>query len=232
MMNVANPWLSLPSLAPYVLPEDRLNLAAFNAKLRVGSAQRLDIETVIPEPFAGAVTTARVLILQLNPGLDSKDAAAHADPQFRKALLANLRHENAQWPFYFLDPRFRDAHPGGLWWQAKTKKLAEVVPLEHLAERLAVVEWFPYKSRRYRSGCAVRSQEYGFSLVSSAIERGALIVISRSRALWESSVPSLRSYQRQLTLASVQNIALTPNNVKYRGRKTAAGWNMLVEALR
>jgi hypothetical protein len=49
--------------------------------------------------------------------------------------------------------------------------------------------------------------------------------------LWERSVPALRGYARKLTLSSVQNPALTPNNVKYNGEKDAKAWGMLVEAL-
>ena len=231
--SLANPWRALPSTAPYVLPQDRLKVEAFNAKLTPTSPYRLEVDTVIPEPFAGAVTSAPVLVLQLNPGLDlATDTPSHADPQFRTVLFANLHHEQTAWPFHFFDPRFRDSHPGGRWWKSKTKKLAEVIPLEHLAKRLAVIEWFPYKSSRFKGGCTVPSQEYSFSLVSAAIERRALIVISRSRALWESSVPALRSYPRTLTLSSAQNVTLSPNNLKHNGEKTSAAWERFIEALR
>ncbi len=226
-----NPWFALPTAGPFVLPEDSAAVDAFNARLPARSPCRIDVEAVIPEPFVGAVLTAPVIVLQLNPGSDETNAAAHAVPEFRVALLANLRHELTDWPFYFLHPRFRVSQPGGRWWTGKTRKLAEVVPLKRLAERLAVVEWFPYKSPRYRLGCTVRSQEYGFSLVSDAMRRGALIVISRSHALWRKSVPALQDYRRQLTLASVQNVALTPNNLKYKGVKSPEAWSMLVEAL-
>jgi len=144
------------------------------------------VEDLIPEPFIDAVTTASVMVLQLNPGLDPVgDPIAHADLRFRKALFANLRHEASDWPFHFLDPRFRQSTPGGRWWTARTKKLAEAVGYERLAKQLAVVEWFPYKSTRFKPGCRVDSQQYGLFLVSSAIRRGALIVISRRAAWWE-----------------------------------------------
>ena len=101
-----------------------------------------------------------------------------------------------------------------------------------MAKRLVVVEWFPYKSTRYKAGCLVRSQAYGFFLVSAAIQRGALIVISRRVAQWEQSVPELRLYRRTLTLSSPQYIGLTPNNMKHNAEKTAAAWTVLVDALR
>jgi hypothetical protein len=228
---VINPWVDLPRTSPHVLPMDRARVEAFNAKLPRSSPYRIHVDAVIPEPYAGAVATARVVVLQLNPGCDETNPASHADPNFRAALLANLRHELTQWPFYFFDPRFRNSHPGGRWWMSKTRKLAEAIPIEDLSQRLAVVEWFPYKSRRYRRSCTVPSQEYGFFLVESTISRGALIVLSRGRRDWEKSVPALRGYQRKLTLSSVQNVALTPNNLKHRGRKTPKAWRMLVDAL-
>lgn len=223
--------MSLLPSSPFVLPEDRASIEAFNASLPPSSPFRIATEEVIPEPFVGKVTTAPVVVLQLNPGNDDMNAASHADPAFRAALLGNLRHAAAEWPFYFFDPRFRDSHPGGRWWIGKTRKLAEAVPLELLAHRLAVVEWFPYKSPKYRRGCRVRSQEYGFSLVASAVERGALIVVARSVALWEASVPALRRYRRKLTLSSTQNVVLTPNNLKSDGRKGPKAWDLLVRAL-
>jgi len=230
--SVANPWRVLPSTAPYVLPEDRLAIEAFNAKLPSTSPYRLDVETVIPEPFIGSVTSASVVILQLNPGFDpTTDPASHADRQFRTALFANLHYEQTAWPFYFFDPQFRDTHPGGRWWKSKTRKLAEAIPLRHLGQRLAVIEWFPYKSRRYKGGCTVPSQEYSLSLVSAALARGARIVISRSRALWERSIPDLQRYPRKLTLSSVQNVALSPNNLQHEGKKTSAAWEVFIEAL-
>ena len=231
--NMTNPWLALPPSPPYVLPDDRTCVEAFNAKLPPDSPRRIEIEAVIPEPFVGAVKTAPVVVLLLNPGFGPEDAASHADPEFRTALISNLRHVPSKWPFYFFDPRFRDTHPGGRWWIEKTKRLAEeVIPLSALAQRLAVVEWFPYKSTKHNSGsCRVLSQDYGFSLVAFAMERGALVVIARSVPSWESSVPALQNYPRKLTLSSSQNVALTPNNVKLNGEKTAA-WELLVNALR
>ena len=223
--------LALPSSPPYVLPDDRTCVEAFNAKLPSDSPSRIKIEDVIPEPFVGTVKTAPVVVLQLNPGFSCRDPASHANPEFRTALISNLSHEPSQWPFYFFDPRFRDTHPGGLWWVDKTKELAEVIPLPILAQRLAVVEWFPYKSTKHKHGCRVRSQAYGFSLVASALERGALVVIARSVRLWEGSVPALQYYPRKLTLSSNQNVVLTRNNVLLNGEKKPAAWDLLVNAL-
>ena len=94
-----------------------------------------------------------------------------------------------------------------------------------------MVEWFPYKSAKFKLACRVQSQEYGFALVRAALARGALLVIARGMKLWEESVPAIRTYPRKLTLSSVQNVALTPNNLKLQGRKSKRAWALLVGAL-
>jgi hypothetical protein len=228
---MVNPWLALPTTSPHVLPEDRAQINAYNAKLPETSLHRIQVDELIPEPFIGAVATAPVIVLQLNPGNAENNVASHAQPDFRRALFANLRHEPTEWPFYFFDPRFRE-HPGGLWWISKTTELlAEKGQFERLAHKLAVIEWFPYKSSRFRGNCSVPSQQYGFSLVGSAMARGALVIVSRSVALWEKSVPALQGYERKLTLSSVQNVVLSRNNVKFNGVRSARAWEMLREAL-
>lgn len=226
-----NPWSQLPPEGPCVLRGDRPPIADYNARLPAGSPFRIITEGVVPEPFIGAAQTAAVLVLQLNPGFDESNVASHADPAFRVALLANLRHASSEWPLYYFDPRFRSDHPGGRWWTAKTRQLAREVPLRVLAQMMAIVEWFPYRSARFKPGCRVPSQAYGFALVSAAIARKALIVVSRSVSLWQESVPGLAGYPRQLTLSSAQNVALTPNNLLLEGHKQERAWALLIEAL-
>src|SRR5581483_4707638 len=96
-----NPWIDLPEVSPFILRDDHESIQQFNAKLPPEMAYRIMTENVIPEPFVGCVETARVIILELNPGYDSTNVASHADPLFHSALLANLKHEFTDWPFYF-----------------------------------------------------------------------------------------------------------------------------------
>lgn len=148
-------------------------------------------------------------------------------------MLDNLQHRNTEYPFFFFDPRFIKT-PGGIWWKDKTKVLRNEVPLKVLSKNIAVVEWFPYKSDKFKypgKRKRVASQEYSFNLVSEAMDRGALIIISRSVKLWEESVPELQNYNRKLTLSSAQNVVITPNNLLLNREKTTAAWEMLLEAV-
>jgi hypothetical protein len=227
---VFNPWTRLPAKVPYVLDADRGEIDKFNSRLTRDSRHWLQVEAVIPEPFVGNVRTAPVIVLQLNPGYDDNDSEWHSQPAFRAASIANLRHKKSEWPFFFFDPQFR-ASPGGKWWIGKTRAMAAEIGLSKLAKNLAIVEWFPYHSNRFKRGCRVASQVYGFSLVSAAIDRKAIIVVARGQKLWEESVPALRTYPRVLALSSVQNTAITPANLKLKGIKTDAAWKMLLSAL-
>lgn len=219
-----NPWRALPNVPPYVLGADLASINQSNAK-----RHWIEVENVLPEPFIGAVHSARVIALQLNPGFNAElDPPVHAQADFRTALLKNLRHEESDWPFYYFDPAFTGT-PGGKWWARHTKKLREAVPVKTLAQRFAVVELFPYKSHRYRR-CDVDSQSYGFELVRNAMKRDAVVLISRSLAMWESAIPELRGYGKRLTLSNYQRVYITPNNLMLRGVKSNDAWEQLISA--
>lgn len=226
-----NPWLGLPQTSPFVLPMDAYAIGSHNCSCEQKPEFAFNVTDVLPEPFIGDAQNASVIILQLNPGFDPlADPPAHADKKFRTSLLANLGHEDQQWPFYCLNPDFQ-SYPCSTWWHKKLRKIKEKVPCEILAKRLAVIEWFPYKSTRFKHGKRVDSQDYSFYLVRNAIARGSLIILSRSRKLWEYSVPELSNYRRLLTLSSVQNVSLTPGNLLLEGQKFTGAWEMVLSAL-
>jgi hypothetical protein len=87
-----NPWLKIPLEAPYVLEIDREGIERYNA--RTASPDRQIDTSLIPEPFIGNPRSAKLVLLNLNPGLAEGDAKAHADPGFKAAMLRNLRHES------------------------------------------------------------------------------------------------------------------------------------------
>lgn len=227
----ANPWLDLPESPPYVLPSDAGAVERFNAGLKAGQeAFKIQVDSVIPEPFVGDPRTASVVVLLLNAGYKSVDDAAHADPAFLAALHKNLRHEPTDFPFYFLDPEFKDT-PGGAWWRARLRWLIADTSLEQVAHRLACVEWFTYKSTSFKTGCRVPSQRYGHALVADTLARGALVVPLRARKVWEQSVPALARQRHDITTASQQSVYLSPGNLKLNGAKTPEAYDLLVNAL-
>ena len=85
----------------------------------------------------------------MNPGYSPEDDAWHVDPVYRTAIIDNLSHRAARFPFYFLDPRLKDA-PGSAWWRRRSRWWIRDVGIEELARNLFCAELFPYHSRRYR----------------------------------------------------------------------------------
>jgi hypothetical protein len=192
-----NPWSSLRENAPYVLDEDRKEIE-----------QYAEIDTsLVPEPFIGNPASAKVLLLNLNPGWDQRDAEAHADAKFKAAMFRNLRHEKQEYPFYPLNPEF-EWTPCAKWWLKKTRKLIEECGRSKVADGLLVIEWFPYHSREWNGQYACTSQEYSFYLARQVIDSDVPPILMRKRQFWE----AIDARIGQSPPRSFMNPALTPKN--------------------
>jgi hypothetical protein len=187
-----NPWLELSGQSPYILETDRVAIERYNQSVH-DDDKRVIVESV-PEPFIGNPTTAKVVLLSLNPGHSEDDAKAHSDNDFRQAMMHNLRHEAQECPFYGLNPKF--AWTGcGIWWQAHTRSLHDTgLSWEATSEGLLVIEWFPYHSRRSAlpSKPVCPSQEYSFQLVKEMLGN-KIVVGMRSKKHWLNIVPAVQN---------------------------------------
>jgi hypothetical protein len=133
--------------------------------------------------------------------------------------LANLRHKQAKYPFYLLDPDLNFA-PGFCWWKQKLGPLMGALDDprgEKVSKGVFCVEFFPYHSETFSSRWNTNilpSQEYSFRLVQRAIRRNALILIMRSGKIWREHVPELKTYSKDRweEASSPQNPAISPNN--------------------
>jgi hypothetical protein len=206
---VKNPWIRLPTNAPFVLPED----APLIERRNRGAPEETRIETdLIPEPFLGN-PDAPILLLNLNPGYDPREVPLHtSEPTFIALSRANLSHEVTQYPFYLLDPSV-DRSLGHQWWLRKLASLIESAGAQALAESLFCAEYFPYHSRRYRhSPTLLPSQFYTFELARRSAAKAKAIVLMRGARYWLQALPSLGSDPRVIRLRSVQNVAISPRN--------------------
>lgn len=213
-----NPWEHLSTNKPFALPSEYDILVEFNQIADNNHKLQLD---VLPEPFIGN-PDARIVLLSLNPGFDKSDHEHHARQDFSEVIWRNLRHEASEYPFYYLDPKFRDTG-GAVWWLKKLRVLIEDTSLEAVAQGLFCVELFGYHSINYRPiPKRIRQeplphQHYGSQLVRQAMERGAEIVIMRSKKIWLESVPELVNYPVH-TLRNPQNPTVSPGNLEGYGR--------------
>jgi hypothetical protein len=203
-----NPWRFLLPAQPHVLAEDAPAINAFNA--RAATNKQYDL-SLFPEPFFGS-NLAPVLLLALNPGWSPNDGAVHGQPWFAEQSRRSLAHELQPYPFLHLQPG--SSTPGSLWWQRITGTLIGAVGFEAVAKNLSCVQFFPYHSLEFGSArLTVPSQQYGFHLVRSAIQRGAEIVVMRSWRLWSEAVPELSAYPRVHFVRNPRNPSLSPKNL-------------------
>ena len=216
---VENPWSRLPSDAPFVLPQDRSIVERFNE--RYGHDCAVAIQTqLLPEPFIGD-PNASVYVLGLNPGYEpDHDDAWHGKPVYREAIIGGLSHRNAEYPFYFLDPRIETA-PGSGWWRRRLKWLIAEFGIKSLARKLFCVELFPYHSRSWKTvpktlshNGLVPSAEYSAHLVRRAVATERPIVVMRGFPRWCRLIPELVACGKLFRLRSPQNVALSPGNVE------------------
>lgn len=160
---------------------------------------------VIPEPFIGNPDTAKVVLLNLNPGYDEMVERCHSRPEIKEAIFQNLRHESRAYPFYAFNPVFAETGVAS-YWRQYTAALQREAGLNdrELSQRLLVIEWFPYASTRgglpVKPVCA--SQSYSFELARELLARGVEMIGTRSRERWLKAgseftrVPFLKNNQR------------------------------------
>jgi len=202
-----NPWLNLPTQAPYLLASDCDAIGSFNA---TASANHTIHTEMYPEPFIG-LPHAPVVLLGLNPGAAKEELQPPKNPILLQAYADNLQHIITDIPFYLLNPAIGGA--GYRWWTTKLRPLLRRYDEHFLARHLFVVEYFPYHSHRWSYRLPfVESQHYTHYLVQQAIERGAVIIVMRSYRLWIQAVPHLASYPHMYRLNSPQNVIISPNN--------------------
>ncbi len=192
---IANPWITLSTQPPFVLPQDKSKLDVYdevdNPSL---TAFRLHLP---PLPFQGN-PEAPIVVLGLNPGYDVGDESKQTTDYFRETSFRNYRHDaTLPYPLFFLDPQIEgnDSGKGQQWWHRRLKYLRAHYNDTLLAQAILSVQYSPYRSTSYKpTRQSLPSQEYGFALVRQAIERGALIIGLRSKKLWVEAVEELGDY--------------------------------------
>jgi len=185
-----NPWKRLPQECPYILEIDRKSEYIQRYQQVVSHDTKLMVES-IPEPFIGNPKTAKVVLLNLNPGHSKTDKEEHCRSEIKEAMLHNLYREPQEYPFYPLNPAFKGTGVEKYWTDLKIRKLQEEAGIDTptFAKKLLVIEWFPYHSTRSAlpKKCVCESQKYSFQLVKQMLEEGVEIVGMRSRDHWLSA---------------------------------------------
>jgi len=210
-----NPWRSLPQSPPFVLDVDEPFVRAHNERFGARSPQHIDLR-LPPQPFAGKLN-APVVVLLANPGRSVADFRQQSSGPRLEALVNAIQAPRGT-PFWPLTPRFQKTKAGE-WWLSRTRDLCAEPSKEDgiafVAERLMSIELHGYHSQTWSAPLRnFPSQNYGFELVTKAMDRGALIVVARCQRYWYASAPGLRQYERQVkNLMSSRSAYLSRGNL-------------------
>ena len=216
-------WNKFEPSAPYIHPDDRTALSPsskdkyfhdgsknfnhFVMSSRFGdfSESRFDL-SLLPQPYAGDLKRAEIVILLLNPGFGFTDYYGEDRMAgFTQRLEENLRQSfhSQEYPFLWLDPGLC-WHGGFVWWEKKLRPvLTEIakkyfkenyrLAMHDLAKRLACIELFPYHSPRFGAHSietllpsVKAAQTYVKDVLQSeAIAGKKLVIITRRIKSWE-----------------------------------------------
>jgi len=178
-----------------------------------------------PTPFYGNVKKSKILLLNGNPSVDKvHDYKDEADASYLREFAACLSQSDSAkmfsvWPEFSSSSHYR-------WWNqhllpnVDSEMRLRVFGSEErarvfFAENISVVEYLGYRSKStpwFYGNTILPSQEYGFHLVREAMQDRKLILIMRSKKLWEAAVPGLKDYPC-LRLRSSQNVTLSECNI-------------------
>jgi hypothetical protein len=226
-----NPWLDLPGAPPYVLPDDRPYVDAWNDTRGAKEQDHRWLHTeVLPEPFVGA-RDAPVVMLSLNPAwLDDPTKNEHLwQPSYIAAVRANLGDDPAGHVLHGLLDEFSNT-----WWRRCWAAVdREGVPFERIARRMLSVEFHGYFSTNWASlPVALPSQWYGFELVADAMARGAFIIVTRGGRDWDVAVPGLSRYERRLATSNPRRMTVSRRNLLATNALDTDPFDAVVHALR
>ncbi len=198
---MTNPWLSLPDHAPYMLQTDAQAINRHNETASTATFIHADL---LPEPFIGRLD-APIVTLMTNPGWDPIDRLIYESEYAKQVYRANLEQGTLEYPFYMIDPTFvanqdpsipRGRHKAGpFWWLNTLKHLIDATDRKTVAHNILNIEYFPYHSQKNPLlKSSLESQHFGFEQVRQAMDRQALILVSRNLVHWYKAVPGLYEY--------------------------------------
>ena len=203
---IENPWSLLPhSGNNLILPIDQFKVSQHN--YNSGDSHKFHSE-LIPEPYIGNVS-ALIVALNANPGYNEFEVNIHNNPKIKKIMLDNLSHNYSG--FYYLSKEL-DISSGATWWRKKLKQLIVDTSINSVSKNFMVIESMAYHSRKFKF-INLPSQQYSCQLVKMAIDKGAFIIIMRSKNVWFDLVPRLNTFKNLIIMNNPQQTYFSPGNM-------------------
>ena len=214
-----NPWLSIDKNADsFVLAVDKNRVSEYSETRQGEKSDFRLITSVVPEPWCGAINSARVIVLSGNPHWDERDeglpVVAH------EAMWENLSGDK---PLYWLRPELAET-TGSIWYRKKLlKNVLEDCDELAVQRGLCLVDYIGYRSHRWDQRLTLPSQSYTAFQIRQAMARNCVIVVTRGWAPWTGLIPELFSYNRCFHNSSVQNVRISRKNTSDMGFEAVTG---------
>ena len=222
---IENPWLTFNPAAGDVKfhQSDIAFVKAFNNGMNSsgikGKRDYILAEHLEPFPYLGN-RFANVLLLLANPSVSKKEKKKNfkMDPEKLAQNRRNLRHEdidslksrihspdNPEWESVWLKPRVRE--------------LVERTSVDRVTKGLFLVNFHAYHSKSWHPiPFTFPTQHYSFNLVSEAVKREAVIIMSRNMLGWFTAIPGLFEYKKKtgnvVEFDSKRSVHISKGNLK------------------
>lgn len=192
---------------------DRAHAEAFNKGIEARPEYRL-AEHLEPFPYVGN-PLANTFVLLANPSVSEKEAG----PSFRMNSMRldqnrrNLRHEDSSSILSRIlspdNPELEDE-----WLKHRIRKVVHDTSLARVSKGIFLVNYHAYPSKSwYAIPFTFETQRYSFQLVSEAIGRNALIIMSRNMLGWFTAIPGLYDYKNRVTFKSSRSVHISEKNL-------------------
>lgn len=187
--------------------------------------------TLLPQPYLGDLTSARVAVLLLNPGIHPADfLLLEHYRHFQEQLRANLRQEETANPY--LDPRWAWTS-GFVWWEQKFRNVAKLIAehryagnyikaLDLLSREVLCIELVPYHSRSFGASTELPSSRMSRNAAREiAKDPNRTVIVTRRVQDWGiSEGPNVVNYSGGQT----RGASLSPNSAG--GRAILSGFGV------
>lgn len=215
-----NPWLTFnpnddePKVHKTDLPFFQGFNKGMNAREGTDKKNYVLAEHLEPHPYLGN-PKANVLVLMANPGINEKEKSLKFRMNPKKAVQNrnNLLHENLE-SFKSRIHSPDEPELESVWFKPRVRELVKQASVDRVVKGLFLVNFHAYHSRSWHPiPFAFPSQHYSFHLVSEAVKRDAMIIMSRNMLGWFTAVPGLFDHKNRVEFESTRSVYISEGNL-------------------
>lgn len=210
-----NPWATFEpeENAPRFHDLDKAHAEAFNKGIEARPEYRL-AENLEPFPYLGN-PLANIFVLLANPGMSDKEDRPdfRMDPMKADQNRRHLRHEDLD---SFLSRIHSPDNPEmeNEWLKPRIRRVVDDTSPAQVSQGIFWVNFHAYHSKSWHAiPYTFETQRYSFHLVSEAIGRNALIIMSRNMLGWFTAIPELYDYKNRRTFKSSRSVHISEKNL-------------------